>query len=219
MLPVVDFDAVDLERRRAAAEKAAALEELDVRAGLFEAKRRATAGEPRRRRRLRAREPRPHDDAQFLRLRERRARSQRKARIALDLLEQLLVDAGHRLHARGRTPRNVAQHLVARREIAPRSRDVDARPARASRDRSRHRRAPASGMPKRAQLVLRQIDALHVDGVFAHVAQDVRELQRQAEIVGTIERDGSSKPKIRTHMRPTTDATRLQYARSSSNVA
>ena len=40
VLAVVDFDAVDLERRRAAAEQAAALEELDVRAGILQVERR-----------------------------------------------------------------------------------------------------------------------------------------------------------------------------------
>lgn len=45
MLTVVDFDAVDLERRRASAEQAAAFEELDVRAELFEFYRGGEAGE------------------------------------------------------------------------------------------------------------------------------------------------------------------------------
>ena len=47
MLAVVDFDAVELEGRRATAEQTASLEKLDVRAGFLQAKRRRAAGEPR----------------------------------------------------------------------------------------------------------------------------------------------------------------------------
>ena len=45
VLPVVNFDAADLERRCAAAEQAAALEELDASAGIFQVERRGESGE------------------------------------------------------------------------------------------------------------------------------------------------------------------------------
>lgn len=47
MLPVIDFHSVDLKRRSAAADKAAALEELHVRAGVLEMKSCRQTGEPR----------------------------------------------------------------------------------------------------------------------------------------------------------------------------
>ena len=46
VLPVIDFDAIDLERRSAAAQKAAALKNLDVRSGILETKGRGEAREP-----------------------------------------------------------------------------------------------------------------------------------------------------------------------------
>ena len=46
MLPVIHFDAVDFKRGRAPAQQAAAFEELDVRAELFEFHRRREAGQP-----------------------------------------------------------------------------------------------------------------------------------------------------------------------------
>lgn len=45
VLPVVNFDAADLERRRATAKQAASLEEFDVRAGIFQVERRRKSGE------------------------------------------------------------------------------------------------------------------------------------------------------------------------------
>jgi hypothetical protein len=47
VLPVIDFDAVDDERRGSPAQQAAAFEELDVRAELFEFNRRGQAREAR----------------------------------------------------------------------------------------------------------------------------------------------------------------------------
>ena len=46
MLAVVDLDAVDLKRRRAAAEKPAAFEELDPKPGIFQVEGRRKSGEP-----------------------------------------------------------------------------------------------------------------------------------------------------------------------------
>ena len=87
MLTVVDFDAVDFERRRPAAEQAAAFEELDVRAGLFEFYRRGETGEP------------GSDDGYALESHDftmtlsfsvgaSAARLQRQPRVARDLLEE-----------------------------------------------------------------------------------------------------------------------------------
>ena len=46
MLPVVNFDSIDLERGSASSQETAALEEFDARTGVFEVERRRKSGEP-----------------------------------------------------------------------------------------------------------------------------------------------------------------------------
>ncbi len=83
--------------------------------------------------------------------------------------------------------------------------------------RSAASRSAAGGEQAEAPQVLGgQVDA-PVRGVLAHVAQDVRQLQRHAEVVGervgalaVALRRGVAQPKIARHARPIAPATRRQ---------
>ena len=74
------------------------------------------------------------------------------------------------------------------------------------------RPASSSVTPKRAQVVERDVEAADAE-ILLHVAQDVGQLQRDAEIdrvVARLRRPGSRRS--RTQIRPTADATRWQYS-------
>ncbi len=82
--------------------------------------------------------------------------------------------------------------------------------------RASRRRLVLGDHAEAAQVLGGQVHAA-VLGVLAHVAQDVRQLQRHAEIVGERfgvgprrARRGSRRPKIARHTRPIAPATRRQ---------
>ena len=97
---------------------------------------------------------------------------------ALDAAEDLLVDRAHDLG--GDEPARVGTRQRPRRalKVLARPRDLE-RQQRAHRSVTTPRRRSSSVQPKRAQILLRQVDAaaLQID---ADVAHDVGQLQRDA---------------------------------------
>ena len=210
----------------------------DARRARRRPRRRARAGAhaPRPRAALRARDPAPSRAPAAT-----CARASACCGSRLDALEQPAVDAGHRQHAGGAAPVEQRRELMPRSNHCCARVRLESAPARHASSAARSPRgAPPSPPPspraaacasaasrsaaprvvavaeqaEAPQVLGRQVHAA-VLGVLAHVAQDVRQLHRHAEIVG--ERFGAGRaqrrraaPKIARHTRPIAPATRRQ---------
>ena len=144
----------------------------------------------------------------------RRSGARHRRRVELDAAEQAVVDARHRADAGTaaaveQRQQSEARGRTTRRPVAPRTHQ----PGDRGRPPVEVRRAA-----DRAGVVGRQVDAARCPGP-RHVAQDVRQLQGDAEVVrqwrGAADR---SVPKTASESRPIDPATSRQYAARSSNV-
>ena len=72
--------------------------------------------------------------------------------------------------------------------------------------------------PCAAQILERQVDAAALE-VVLDVAEDVGQLQRDAEVQRVLAAPALRQPKIRMQIMPTAEATRRQYSNRSSKVS
>ena len=116
---------VDFERRRAAAEQPAAFEELHAGARILQFERGRQAREPGADDRYPLLLSHDLTTTRSFSVFDKAARSRNgRPGIALDLLEQFFVDAGHRMDAGRRPARDVSQHLVPAWRSTPRARST-----------------------------------------------------------------------------------------------